>query len=247
MRKKSLLNSLILLFILFSGGSVLPQGSNPFVFDFPVIVAGAGNETDLYATAFCSLDEEGTVTLEAEVFGQNGEVVDTKQEELICNGTVPITFTGGENLVFGHNQITIDGPAQGVLIIEIIRLNLEGAAPLGVATQDSCQTASVTVIRNDELNAALAVSSTSSDPLACKVDTYSADGTLMGEETFAVPAFGQNQFFFSEITVLPDVFNGWADISCGGADFFAISFFQTRLGGLTTNPLDCVGGGEDSD
>ena len=55
--------------------------------------------------------------------------------------------------------------------------------------------------------------------------------------TFEVPALGQNQFFVSEKTVLPDVFTGWGKIACDAP-------FQTKLGGLTTNPIEC---GEEGD
>ena len=68
----------------------------------------------------------------------------------------------------------------------------------------------------------------------------------MGQGTFEVPAGGQNQFFISEKTVLPDVFTGWENITCD-APFQIISFFQTKLGGLTTNPVDCREGDEGED
>ena len=247
MRKNHLSGSLIGISILFlSIGSAMPQGGGPpLVFDFPTFVAGAGNSTDVYATAFCDLDGPQP-TIEATVLGQNGEVIiETTKKDLICNGTVVLPFQGGEDFVFGHNQIQIDGPVQRGIVIEIVSLNLEGAAPLGVDIQDPCEDASFTVIRNEELNAAVAVSNIGTNPLDCAFNTRSAGGTLVGQGTFEVPAVGQNQFFISEKTDLPDVFTGWGNITCD-APFQIISFFQTKLGGLTTNPIDCSEGGDDN-
>ena len=245
MRKKHLSGSVVGIFILsLSVGSVMPQGDVALEFDFPTIVAGSGNKTDVYATVFC--DQTTTVTgdtiaptIKATFFDQNGGIIEEKEEELICNGTKVLPFLGGDMIVFGHNRVQFEGPIQGGLVIEIVALNLEGAAPLGVDLPEPCEKASFTVIRNEELNAAVAVSNIGADPLECSFSTRSASGELIGQGTFEVPAVGQNQFFVSEKTVLPDVFTGWAEITCDGP-FQIISFFQTKLGGLTTNPVDCA-------
>ena len=213
------------------------QGPGPLVFDFPTILAGAGNRTDVYATALC--DPAGPPpSIEATFFDQNGEVIETQEQDGICNGTVVLPFTGANDLVFGHNRVQINPPVQDSILIEIVSLNLEGAAPLGVSISEQCSEARFTVIRNDELNAAIAVSTTGPDPLNCAFRIWSAEGILMGQGDFEVPALGQHQFFVSEQTVLPDVFTGWGDITCD-APAYIISFFQTNLGGLTTNPVDC--------
>ena len=61
------------------------------------------------------------------------------------------------------------------------------------------------------------------------------DGTLVGESAFEVPVDGQNQFFVSEKTPLPDAFTGRGRVTCDNP-FHIISFYQTDLGGLTNNP-----------
>ncbi len=209
----------------------------PQVYDFPTIVAGAGNRTDVYATAFCD-PADPPRTIEATFLSQSGEVVETKEDEVICNGTIVLPFTGGNDLVFGHNRVQIDPPVQDGILIEVMALDLEGAAPLGVNVSAPCSGASFTVLRNEALNAATAVSNPGASPLNCSIETWAADGTSLGQTAFEVAASGQNQFFVSETAALPEVFTGRGDVTCNGP-FFLISFFQTSLGGLTTNPVNC--------
>ncbi len=220
-----------------SFGSVLSQGE--LVIDFPTFVAGAGNRTDFYATIICDAADPQT-TIEARFLDNNGALIHTVAEQAICNGTIVLPFAGGENLVFGHAQILVNGQigAEGVLV-ELVDLNQPGAAPIGVPFTEPCQDALFTVIRNQKMDTGVAVSSVSPDPIACDLTTSSADTTPVGDGAFAVPPLGQDQFFVFEKTPLPDNFTGWGRITCDDP-VTILSFFQTNLGGLTTNPIMCV-------
>ena len=91
------------------------------MFDFPVIVAGAGNRTDVFATVFCDPAGGPPPTIEATFFDQNSGINEAKEEQpLICNGTVVLPFAGGEEFVFGHNRIEINGPVIGGILMETV-------------------------------------------------------------------------------------------------------------------------------
>ncbi len=220
--------------LVLSFGSAISQDDGALIIDFPTFVAGAGNRTDFYITAICEAADPQP-TIEVRFLDNKGAFIHTVAEQGICNRTLVLPFAGGAD---GHAQVLINSPTRDGVLVELVELNQPGAAPIGVPFTEPCQDATFTVIRDQKIDTGVAVSSLSPDPIACVSTTWSADSTLVGDGTFTVPSFGQNQFFVFEKTPLPDNFKGWGKVTCDG-EVTILSFFQTNLGGLTTNPVQC--------
>ena len=136
-------------------------------------------------------------------------MIETQSTELRSHSTRSITFTGGQSLEAG--QISLRGldPQTGVpveledsqiAVTAIIDLTIPGAGnsvpPIGLPPSPPCSHPVVSLLRNEEFDTGLALSSRNQDTTGCRWTVYSGEaGTEVGNGETSIPPFGQFQFF----------------------------------------------------
>jgi hypothetical protein len=187
----------------------LGSGSTSIPLAFATAIQGGGSSTSILFTQGVLRTFFGAITAFATFTSSSGQVIETQSTELRSHSTRSITFTGGQSLEAG--QISLRGldPQTGVpveledsqiAVTAIIDLTIPGAGnsvpPIGLPPSPPCSHPVVSLLRNEEFDTGLALSSRNQDTTGCRWTVYSGEaGTEVGNGETSIPPFGQFQFF----------------------------------------------------
>ena len=227
----------------------LGGGSTSIPLTFSTAIQGASSSTSILFTTGVLKSLFGAITALATFTSPSGQVIETQSTELRRNATRSITFSGGQNLEAG--QISLGGldPQTGVpvqledsqvAVTAIINLRIPGAGdsvpPIGLPPSPACSRPVVSLLRNEEFDTGLALSSRNADETGCRWTVYSGEaGTEVGNGETLIPPFGQFQFFplnHPAVSLPGDgsTFSGNIQYDCS-QPLNTVSLFQRRADG----------------